>query len=105
VQFAVDTLTEPIEEREPTTILRVLAASLEHTDWAFSGRSETSRRTPTAGILMSGKLKLLENYVYIDPEYEEKWRRLRDRQKAGRSREYTESEMESIETVVRQAQE
>lgn len=48
VQYTVDTETEPMEERRPTTIVRVLAAKLDEHDWGFSGRSEISRRTPTA---------------------------------------------------------
>lgn len=69
-QYLVDVETEPIEEREPTTFVRVLIAQLDDDDWSFSGRSETSRRTPTASILRSGKEKLLANPIYLDPTYE-----------------------------------
>lgn len=67
VQYVVDTDTEPVEERSPTTIVRVLAARLDERDWGFSGRAETSRRTPTASILKSGTAKLEAGVVYLDP--------------------------------------
>ncbi len=69
-QYQIDSQTEPIEEREPTKFVRVLLAQLDESDWSFSGRRETSRRTPTASILRSGKEKLLSNPVYLDPTYE-----------------------------------
>jgi hypothetical protein len=58
-----------VEEDRPTVIDRVLAAPLEEDDWSFSGRSETSRRTPTAGIKKSGVNKLGAYPVYQDPNY------------------------------------
>lgn len=69
-QYQVDRDVEPVEEREPTKFVRVLLAQLDEGDWSFSGRRETSRRTPTASILRSGKAKLLANPVYWDPTYE-----------------------------------
>lgn len=64
VQMDVDAKTLPIYERRPTTILRVMVAQLEHTDWKFSGRSATSRRTPTASVTESGYVKLEAGTVY-----------------------------------------
>jgi hypothetical protein len=64
VQVAIDTATEPVYEREPTTVNRVLMANLEEADWTFSGRSETSRRTPTASINPRGYAKLNEGEIY-----------------------------------------
>ena len=69
-QYAVDLETEPVEERQPTKFVRVLIAQLSEGDWGFSGRRETSRRTPTASILRSGREKLLANPLYLDPTYE-----------------------------------
>lgn len=65
VQFAVDVLTEPVYDRSPTTIERVLVAELEEADWTFSGRSETSRRTITASINPLGYAKLAAGAVYV----------------------------------------
>ena len=76
-QFAVDVETEPIEQREPTKFSRVLIAKLAEEDWSFSGRRATSRRTPTASILRSGKEKLLAHPVYLDPTYEPSRRSVR----------------------------
>jgi len=44
----------------------VYAARLELTDWAFSGRSETSRRTIKASVTKSGVQKMKANWVYED---------------------------------------
>lgn len=69
-QYTVDVAAQPVESREPTKLVRVLLAQLSEEDWSFSGRGETSRRTPTASILRSGTEKLLGNAVYLDPTYE-----------------------------------
>lgn len=53
----------------PMVIDRVLAAHLDTEDWAYSGRGEASRRTPTASVRRSGVLKLEANPVYLDPSY------------------------------------
>ena len=68
-QYNIDLLTAPIEDREPTTFDRVLCARLEESDWSFSGRGETSRRTITASVRRSGTEKLQANPVYLDPAY------------------------------------
>jgi hypothetical protein len=64
VLISVDTATLPVYERAPTTIERVMIAMLAEEDWSFSGRSETSRRTPTASIRLSGRDRLSEGTVY-----------------------------------------
>ena len=69
-QYAVDLQTEPVEDRRPTTFVRVLIARLSENDWGFSGRRGASRRTPTASILRSGMEKLSVNPLYLDPTYE-----------------------------------
>lgn len=65
VQFSVDIRTEPIYDRAPTTVNRVMLAQLELSDWNYSGRSETSRRTPTASVNESGFQKLVKGAVYV----------------------------------------
>ena len=42
----------------------VFAAKLEKENWAFSGRSETSRRTITASVTRSGAEKMKANWIY-----------------------------------------
>jgi hypothetical protein len=69
VQYSVDAVTEPIEDRRPSEILKVMCAQLEEDDWSFSGRKGASRRTPTASILKSGTAKLHENAIYTHPNY------------------------------------
>jgi hypothetical protein len=69
VQYSVDIVTEPITERRPSEVLKVMCAQLEEEDWSFSGRVGTSRRTPTASILKSGTKKLHDNAIYEHPEY------------------------------------
>jgi hypothetical protein len=63
-QIGIDLATLPIYDRPPMTIDRVLIAGLDESDWNFSGRSETSRRTPTASINQKGRTKLLVGMVY-----------------------------------------
>jgi hypothetical protein len=69
VQYSVDVLTEPVWDRRPSEILKVMCALLEESDWNFSGRVGASRRTPTASILKSGTMKLHDNAVYQHPHY------------------------------------
>lgn len=68
-QYEIDLETEPVQDRQPTRFVKVLIAQLDETDWSFSGRSETSRRTITASILRSGREKLLAKPLYLDPTY------------------------------------
>ena len=49
---------------QPFRFVRVAAAQLEESDWTFSGRSGTSRRTITASVNDSGRRKMLANVVY-----------------------------------------
>lgn len=64
VHIEVDRTTQPIYDRSPTRVERVLVAELTEDDWSFSGRSETSRRTPTASINRGGRAKLTAGLVY-----------------------------------------
>ena len=54
-------------ESVPLTFLEILCAKLEESDWSFSGRKGTSRRTPTASITASGVEKLRSNFLYRLP--------------------------------------
>lgn len=51
----------------PLTFVEILWAKLERSDWSFSGRKGTSRRTPTASITASGVEKLRSNFLYRLP--------------------------------------
>jgi hypothetical protein len=44
----------------------VFGARIEMADWAFSGRSPTSRRTITASVTSSGYAKMAANWIYKD---------------------------------------
>lgn len=54
-------------ESLPLTFIEILCARLDRSDWSFSGRKETSRRTPTASITTSGVEKLRRNFLYRLP--------------------------------------
>jgi len=55
------------QEIVPLTFLEILCARLERSDWSFSGRRGTSRRTPTASVTKSGVEKLRSNFLYRLP--------------------------------------
>ncbi len=42
----------------------VAGALLSESDWSFSGRSATSRRTITASVTQSGSQKMMSNWIY-----------------------------------------
>lgn len=54
-------------EPRPFRFLKVVGAQLEKSDWLFSGRSETSRRTITASVTRTGLAKMEANWIYRDP--------------------------------------
>jgi hypothetical protein len=49
---------------KPFRFVKVVGAQLKKSDWAFSGRSETSRRTITASVTRSGYEKMEANWIY-----------------------------------------
>jgi hypothetical protein len=51
----------------PLTFSEVMCAQLLKSDWSFSGRKGSSRRTPTASITSLGVEKLRTNYLYRIP--------------------------------------
>ncbi|MEW6580600.1 MAG: hypothetical protein AB1435_15585 [Chloroflexota bacterium] len=53
---------------KPFRFMGVYAARLSKGDWAFSGRSATSRRTITASVTRSGVEKMKANWVYQDSD-------------------------------------
>ena len=53
---------------KPFRFLKVYGAQLQKSDWTFSGRSATSRRTITASINRDGFDKMKANWIYKDPE-------------------------------------
>jgi hypothetical protein len=50
----------------PFRFVKVVGALLTKSDWAFSGRSATSRRTITASVTRSGYQKMERNWIYRD---------------------------------------
>jgi hypothetical protein len=64
VQVSIDTGTQPVYDRAPTMVERVMIANLTEEDWTFSGRGPESRRTPTASINLRGREKLERGLVY-----------------------------------------
>lgn len=68
--FCFDSNTTNDEKKsigaKPFKFTGVYAAKLLESDWAFSGRSETSRRTITASVTKSGVEKMKSNWVYED---------------------------------------
>ena len=49
---------------KPFRFLKVVGAQLAKSDWAFSGRSDTSRRTITASVTRAGYEKMEANWIY-----------------------------------------
>lgn len=49
---------------KPFRFLKVVGAQLAKSDWAFSGRSATSRRTITASVTRVGFEKMEANWIY-----------------------------------------
>lgn len=49
---------------KPFKFVSVVGAQLTIDDWSESGRSATSRRTPTASVLKSGHTKMMNNWIY-----------------------------------------
>jgi hypothetical protein len=49
---------------KPFRFSKVVGAKLEKSDWQFSGRSATSRRTITASVKRSGFDKMEANWIY-----------------------------------------
>jgi hypothetical protein len=49
---------------KPFQFRLVVGSKVEKSDWKFSGRSETSRRTITASITPSGYKKMFRNWIY-----------------------------------------
>jgi hypothetical protein len=49
---------------KPFRFVKVVGAQLQKSDWAFSGRSATSRRTITASVTRSGYEKMEANWIY-----------------------------------------
>jgi hypothetical protein len=55
----------------PFRFKAVYLGALSKSDWKFSGRSETSRRTITASVTEGGRKKMVENWVYLADDSEE----------------------------------
>ena len=51
----------------PLTFIEILCAEVKRSDWSFSGRKGSSRRTPTASITAAGVEKLRRNFLYRVP--------------------------------------
>lgn len=49
---------------KPFRFVMVAGAQLTTSDWVFSGRSATSRRTITASVTESGYQKMMANWIY-----------------------------------------
>ena len=61
--FDVNSPNDPDPVR-PFRFRRVLGAQLEQSDWSAAGRGANSRRTPTAGVVSSGRDKMEANWIY-----------------------------------------
>lgn len=68
--FVFDSNTARDESLEiaprPFRFVKVVGALITRQDWAFSGRSATSRRTITASVTKSGFAKMEQNWIYRD---------------------------------------
>ncbi len=60
-----------VKEPKAFKFLLVAGAMLSKSDWQFSGRSETSRRTITASVKPGGASKMMANWIYKCKELRE----------------------------------
>ena len=60
----LDKETNAPQSPRPFQFLKVVGAKIKKSDWRFSGRSETSRRTITASVTRSGYEKMEANWFY-----------------------------------------
>jgi hypothetical protein len=56
--------TPKVESGQGFKFLLVAGSMLSKEDWAFSGRSATSRRTITASVTNAGAAKMMANWIY-----------------------------------------
>lgn len=54
---------------KPFEFVAIVGAELKKSDWNFSGRSATSRRTITASVTAQGRAKMVSNWIYKTPEF------------------------------------
>lgn len=57
---------------KPFRFIKVVGARLSKDDWKFSGRRIGSRRTITASVLSSGYDKMMANWIYKAPGFEQR---------------------------------
>jgi hypothetical protein len=58
------TKVKKVEKPQAFKFLLVAGAIFAKTDWQFSGRSETSRRTITASVSKAGAKRMMKNWIY-----------------------------------------
>ncbi|HEX3719542.1 MAG TPA: hypothetical protein VH595_16430 [Verrucomicrobiae bacterium] len=64
----LDKETNEPQSPRPFQFVKVVGAKIAKSDWLFSGRSETSRRTITASVTRSGYEKMESNWIYRHSE-------------------------------------
>jgi hypothetical protein len=64
----LDKVTNEPQAPRPFQFVKVVGAKIAKTDWLFSGRSETSRRTITASVTRTGYEKIEANWIYRHSE-------------------------------------
>jgi hypothetical protein len=60
----IDAETNKLPPPRPFHFVKVIGAQIHKSDWKFSGRSKTSRRTITASVMRSGYEKMEANWIY-----------------------------------------
>ena len=60
----LDKETNETQSPRPFQFVKVVGAQIAKSDWLFSGRSATSRRTITASVKRSGFEKMEANWIY-----------------------------------------
>jgi hypothetical protein len=63
----LDKATNETQPPRPFQFVKVVGAKIAKSDWLFSGRSATSRRTITASVTRSGYDKMEANWIYRHP--------------------------------------
>ena len=77
VQFRLDESPELARlEREPTRVQAAMLANLTEQDWSWTPARTGRIRSGTSSVKPSGRLKLREGAVWINPQYETQHRNL-----------------------------
>jgi len=103
VQFQIDE-TESVArlQREPTRVVAAMLANLGEEDWSWQPARSGRIRSGTASVKASGRLKLRDGAVWLDPRYRAEHERLRATLRVSEFRRRADPLV--LETLIRSAE-